>query len=165
MSSTVPTTTDYTGRQLDVELLQTITVAGGVVPVTPSNVRTEPKLVTGMQKLTQRYALLLLSNVGTTHFDAEQGGDLLKLVFEGYVQDAGKLNFAFSSANTRVVNALYLEDINAAKFGVVPLDEQISGATLLDAQVDRNTATAYLRIQIINRAGLTYVFVVPVTKK
>ena len=165
MSAIFPTNTNYANRQVDVELLQTVTQPANLVPVTVSTVRTAPKMVTGIEKLVQRYTLLLLTHTGTVHFDQAQGGDLLTLVFGGYVQDAGQLNYAFASANSIVVAALYAEDINTDVYGVVPDDEQISSATLLDAQVDRNTATAYLRIRINSKAGTSFEFVVPVTKK
>ena len=159
------TTTDYTGRQLDVELLQSITKPAELIPVTVSNVSTPPKLVAGIQKLVQRYALLLLTNVGEVKFDQEQGGDLMRLLLEGYVQDVGQLQYAFAYANDRVTRMLNEEDINTDLYVASSPDEQISTATLLDAQVDKVTSTAYLRVYIVSQAGEDFTFVVPVTRK
>lgn len=159
------TTTDYTGRQLDVELLQSITKPAELVPVTLSNVSKPPKMVAGIEKLVQRYALLLLTNIGEVHFDQEQGGDLLKLLLEGYVQDVGQLNYAFASANNLVISQLNNDDLNTDTYGTIPPDEMIKEATLLDSSVDKATSTAYLRIQVISQADTDFVFVVPVTKK
>ena len=159
------TTTDYSGRQVDVELLQTIIQPSGVVPVSISSINTAAKMVAGIQKLVQRYTLLLLTNLNDVKFDAEQGGDLLKLVLDGYVQDTGQLQYAFASANNRVVTQLNNDDLDGETYGTTPMDEMISEAILLDANVEKATSTAYLRIQIISQAGTEFTFVLPVTKK
>ena len=165
MATPIITTTDYTGRQIDVELLQTVIKPVEVLQVSLSTIVTPAKMVTGIQKLVQRYALLLLTNIGDVNFAQDQGGDLLRMVLGGYVQDLGQLQFAFASANTAVVRMLSDDDLNADAFGAAPDDERISSAMLLDSTVDKATSTAFLRIQIVSQAGSDFTFVLPVTRQ
>lgn len=158
------TTTDYTGRQVDIELLQTILRPANLVEVSVSNVSKTPKMVTGIQKLVQRYAMLLLTNLNQVHFAQDQGGDILRLLLEGYVQDKGQLQYAFAFANNLVMSMLNDDDLNDTQYGTAPDDERIREATLLDSSVDKGTATAYFRIQITSQAGDDFTFVIPVTK-
>jgi hypothetical protein len=60
----IPRTTNYAGRQVDMELLKTISVPAGSVAVTLSIGDNEQKTVAGIQKAVQRYAVLLLSVLG-----------------------------------------------------------------------------------------------------
>ena len=159
------TTTDYTSRQIDVELLQSITKPAELVAVTVSNVTKPAKMVTGIQKLVQRYTLLLLTNLGDVKFDQEQGGDLLTSVLDGYVQDVGQLQYAFAAANSVVSTTLATEDLDVEAYGAPVDDESLALATLDDASLDRATGTAYLRILITTKAGTEFTFVVPVTGK
>lgn len=165
MATPIITTTDYTGRQIDVELLQTVIQPVEVLRVSLSTIVTPAKMVTGIQKLVQRYALLLLTNIGDVNFAQDQGGDLLRMVLGGYVQDLGQLQFAFASANTAVVRMLSDDDLDTDAFGSVPADERISSAVLLDSRVDKATSTAFLRIQVVSQAGSDFTFVLPVTRQ
>ena len=159
------TTTDYTNRQLDVELLKSVLQPALLVPVTVSNVAKPPKMVTGMEKLVQRYTLLLLTEIGSVKFAPTQGGNLLTFVLNGYVQDVGRLQYAFANANAAVSAMIVDDDLATPTYGSQPADEKLKVARLLDASLDRATATAYLRIQIVSKAEDNFTFVIPVTSK
>ena len=158
------TSTDYTNRQVDVELLQTVVTPEGTIPVSLSNVSKPPKVVAGIEKLAQRYTLLLLTTAGEVKFAQDEGGSLLALVLGGAVQDLGQLQYAFAQANNAVVAMLNDDDLNTDTFGAVPQDEQISGATLLNSSVNKATATAYLQVRITSQAGTSFTFLVPITE-
>ena len=56
-------TTNYDNRLVDVELLQSIVVPGAIQRVHVTSVGQDPKIVAGIEKAVQRYAVLLLTSV------------------------------------------------------------------------------------------------------
>jgi len=163
MSRFIPYTTDYSGRQVDLELLQSIAKPVAIEQVTLSSMTKPAKIVAGLQKLAQRYAALLLSVIGDTHFDSANGSELMKQLLGGRIQDTGRLQNIFGLSNMQVIRQLRSDDAQVAVFGTQPTDEQIANAVLLDARVDFPTSTVYLRIRIDTVAGTSMTFVVPAT--
>ena len=163
MAEHIPYTIDYSGRQVDVELLQSIARPVVLESVTVSSVTQPAKIVTGIQKLVQRYTSLLLAITGTTHFDSGNGSVLLDRVMRGAITTKGRLINAFAIANGQAIKQLKRDDKQTDIFGSMPDDEQIQTATLLNADIDHETATAYLQVQITSRAGDNITFIVPTT--
>ena len=160
--SSYPTTTNYSGRQIDLELLQSIAVLADQ-RVQLSSFTKPPKIVAGIEKLAQRYALLFLSSVNTIRFAQDQGTDFMQAIAGGTVQRNDELLYLFASASGNVLQQMQRDDAELVTFGTVPDDEQIVDASLLDYEVNVATATILLRIQLTSAAGASITFIVPTT--
>ena len=156
------TIVDYSGRQVDMELLQTITSPVGTIPVVISNVTTTPKIVAGVQKMLQRYVTLLLTPTGDPKFAPDSGSDLLAYVNSGSISDGGVLMYAFALASRSVIRYMNTDDEATDTFGTTPDDERIDTADLTDYAVDYSTGTLKLTIQFTTVAGTVIDYVVPV---
>jgi hypothetical protein len=157
-----PYTTDYTNRQVDIELLQSVSVPKQLQQVTIGGTVDPIKIVTGVQKLIQRYTSLLLQVLESVHFDQDQGTELLPQITQGFVQTAGALQGTFAVANRLVLEQLNRDDAND-DFGDQPDDEILETAVLIDYDIDFASSTVYLTIQLTTVAGDDVVFVVPTT--
>ena len=155
------TITDYSGRMVDIECLQTVKKAEGVVPLSLSFTFGGSRIVTGMQKLAQRFTVLLFSQLGNIYFDQDQGTTMLRDVLSGgFSRNAGYLQIAVAFACSDVVSQMRAEE-DTDLYGALPTDERLVSATLVDFEVDLASATLYLKVQLTSVAGATYVFVLP----
>jgi hypothetical protein len=161
--SVVSSIVDYSGRQVDVELLQTVTRPLGTVPVTLSNITTTPKIVTGVQKALQRYTTILCTALGDIHFDTLQGTDLLTSVSSGAITNNGVLLYVFALATRDTLRQMALDDADTDTFGAIPDDERIDSAELTDYSMDYTNATLSLTIQFTMVSGSAIVYVIPVS--
>ena len=155
------TTTDYTGRQLDLELLQSVTTPTALQRVHLTSVGNEPKIVSGIEKAVQRYTVLLLTTVGDIRFDPGVGGVLVSKLAGGQIQNLGYLYHVFALANSSALKALAHDD-GSEVFGSIPDDERITHAVLENAAMDYATGTASLTVVITTAAGSAFTYVVPV---
>ncbi len=163
MSTFYPTTIDYSNRQVDVELLQHVPEPTALIQVTLALSHDTPKMVTGIAKLAQRYALLILTTVGEIQFDKNQGTYLLSSIAGARVQNRGQLQVAFASANANVLNQMRGDDSNEDLYGEIPTDEAIRTAQLLDFDIDFQQSVVYLRVYLVSRAGTSVTYVVPIS--
>lgn len=154
---------NYAGRQIDIELLQTVTAPNAGQRVAIGNVGSTPKIVTGLQKAVQRYVAALLTVSGDVHFAQDQGSDLLPTIAAGAVPNAGYLNHLFGIANAAALRLLAKDNADTAGFGDLPADEQITEAALESADVDFTTGTIMLEVSITTAAGVSAPFVVPIS--
>ena len=155
-------TSDYSDRQIDVELMQTIRQPTGVTALQLSFTSEASRVVTGMQKLAQRYTVLLLTQLGDVHFAQDQGTSFWADMLRGAAQNAGQVTMAFNFASIDAVSQMQVED-GDDRFGEIPDDERIRSATLSDFSVDVVNATLHLEVLLTNRAGDTYTYVLPTT--
>lgn len=155
-------TTDYTGRQVDIEYLQTVVKPTGVIPVSMSFTASEPKMITGLQKLIQRYVITLLTSLGDVFTDPGWGTDFLHKIMRGAGRYAGYITTTFAFANVDAINKLREDERNTDLYGPIPDDERIAGAYLTGFEADPASASISLSINISNLAGATTVYVVPV---
>lgn len=153
-------TTDLSGRQLDIELLQTIAAPAGSTRLSIS-VTDQPKSVAGIQKMAQRYTLLLLTELGDVHFDAEAGSSFWEDMIAGAAQNAGQVAFAFAFASSDAIEQMQREDNNSALYGEIPEDERIVSADLDEWSINYQSATLFLKVSLYNRLGDAYVYVLP----
>jgi len=163
MAQTYPITVDYANRQVDVELLQSVSEPSELIRVYLSLSGDAPKITTGIQKLVHRYALLFLTTVNEVHFDTVQGTTFLRNVVAGTVQNRGQLQNAFADANSSVLAQMIADDGDTDTYGAIAADEAIVSATLLDFDVDFAMSVVYLRVHLVSQAGDSLTFVVPVT--
>lgn len=157
-------TVDYANRQLDMELLEHIAtpVDQRVYPAVDHwKDGAGPSIVTGMQKVVQRYAKLLLTDLGSVKFDESLGGELLTDIRKGKVQSNSYLSFVFNVASQNAVRKM-MHDDGLDVYGDQPDDEKITEARLIDYELRPETATIYVHVQIETEAGESFSYVIPV---
>jgi hypothetical protein len=159
----ITATTDYSGRQVDLEFLQTIEKPVGQTAVTKSVALKQPKMVAGLQKLIQRYVVLLLTRLGTVYLAPDQGSRFLDRILRGGGRSGGYIEQTFAFANSDVIDQMRSEDNLEDTYGPTSDDERIDTAVLLDYSVDFATSTLSLRIFLESVAGQSVTYVVPVT--
>jgi hypothetical protein len=153
------TTTNYSNRQIDIELLQTIVHPTGDTKMSISISQPTARVVSGIQKLIQRYACLFLS-LQDSKFDPELGTDFMRLVAQGMVRTKENLATAFAFANADVMEILLKDDVDP-KYGVQPEDERIANVALIDYKIDVATATLSLTLLITTQGGDSIEFILP----
>jgi hypothetical protein len=157
--------TSYAGRQLDMELLQHVGVPVDqrVYPaVDHDRDGSGPRICAGMEKVVQRYAKLLLTDLGSVKFDDDLGNDLMSSVRNGRVYSRAWLTHLFNEANRNVLNAMILDDNDTDTFGDLPDDERIDTAELVDLDIDQASATVRIHVRIVTLAGEEYEYIAPV---
>ena len=155
-------TTDYSNRQLDLEIMQTVIRPVDSVLLSLSLTKQPIKVITGMQKLAQRFALTFLTQLADVHFDQTFGTDFWAALVQGAAQNTGQLQVAITLASTEAVAIMNNDDVDVI-YGAIPADEQLVSANLLDFTVDTSSGTIYLQIELINQAGDSYVYVLPMS--
>ena len=154
-------TTNYDNRLVDVELLQSVTAPSAIQRVSITSVGAAPKIVTGIQKAAQRYAVLLLTTVGDVKFSEDTGGELVVRLVRGNIQNMGYLRHIFSMANSNALRLLKADD-DSDIYGPLPDDERIVKAVLTDASMDYSAGTLSLEVRLTTAAGDAFNFVVPI---
>lgn len=153
------TTSNYDGRLIDIELLKTIqepTQASQAVHLSLTY-QNQPRIVAGIEKLVQRYVLIFLTLVKSVKFDDQFGSIFMAAMTQGYLVNYGSLMDAFALSNSRVIATLINSSDN------LPLDEQLSSASLIDFNLDFTLGTITLSIELTSLAGTSAEFVVPIS--
>lgn len=150
------TTTNYSGRSVDLLLLQFVSAPGADILVKP-DVSKSPRIVTGIEKMAQRYALLFLTQTGSVKNSESEGSDFLKLLGAGQIYDENTLDSAASAANNAVFRQMRLEDSTLETKD----DEAIESSKVVEVEVDRNTASVSVTISLTSVAGESYVYTIP----
>jgi len=157
----VPTTADYTDRQVDIELLKSISEPVAIKRVHPETAATTPRAVAGIQKAVQRYAHLLLSTLDDIKFKPEIGGMLVTSLLSGTVSNSGYMTHLFILASSNAVNTMNSDD-NDPSFGTIPDDEYLERADLSNIEIDYDDGVVSFEVIFTTRAGTNYTYVVPV---
>jgi hypothetical protein len=152
-------TYDYTGRTVDVaaldgtyantefELVQGIMGAG----------YKSGKVVTGIQKLVQRWVIEFLTPVGSMPYLLDRGSIFLNSARSGRMRTEADVISVFAFANSKISDNLFKEDA----LGVYPEDEQYSDAKLISVSIVTGSKVS-LTIAINSRAGADRIFTVPI---
>ncbi len=156
-------TRDYTGRQVDLECLQTIVEPAGVTEMSFTATKGTSRRVTGMQKAIQRYVTLLLTPSSSLLFPYEDDNLLLDALRAGTVSNAGYLRHLFNVASAVALDIIRRDDYNTQVFGDQADDERIAAVELDGVAVDYNTSTLRLSLIFRTAAGSDYAYVLPVT--
>ena len=142
------TTTDYTGRTVDIFISQGINpTIKGAQPVTYSFGRIS-NYITGVQKLIQRYLISLVNTGVMLRLQAASSNNL---------QEA---NTIFNFASWEVISQFIdYQNINPG----IPTDETLSTVQLIS--ITSYNSTLNITIKLVNRAGDITLFVLPVPLK
>lgn len=157
---------DYAGRTVDLLLLKTILdvpVAGRRVGIDVSNVSGEPMIVSGVEKMVQRFALAFLTAAGSVKFADAQGTNIIPDVAHGRVYNMSSLQTAAAEANMLARTQIMAADSEAENDGdETPDDERLVGSEVVDLRFSREKASAMVSIRLATAAGASYVYIIPV---
>ena len=154
------TSTDYTGRKKDISIFQSPdATATGPQDVTAA-FGVQAKFCSGVQKLIQRYAILLLSDQGSQFNYPTFGTNFMSTIKAG-ISPVDKLAAMqiFSSASYDAV--LALRNYQAAR-PEIPPDERIVRADL--SSISLYASFAAFNVTIYTEAGTAVKFLVPLPK-
>jgi len=150
---------NYTGRTTDLEVLSGVSAPVGTYELALSVIGSG-KFITGLQKMAQRYALTLLTELGSVYRDDQQGTDFWGGVVRGMLRDAGTMAAEFSFASVKAVRDMQDED---SRYPGTPDDERIASARLVNIEVNINAASALFVVELRSVSGDTHVYKVPVS--
>lgn len=159
-------TRDYTGRQVDLEDLQTIASPhAGEEEMSITSTLGTSRRVAGVQKAVQRYVALLLTPTSSVPFPLYNNNILLDELRAGHVSNTGYLRHLFNMASSAALDTMRKDDYNTTRFGDQPDDERIATVTMSNATVDYETSTLSLSLVIRTEAGSDYSYTVPVSTR
>lgn len=159
----IATTTDYTGRTVDLEIFQTENPPAAIkeLSLTLSDAG-QARRVTGLQKLAQRYMLTFFTPKGSVPLRSAYGTVFMLVVAQGLLQSRAAVVQYFDFANMDCGQQLIFQDRSPEGLRT-PEDERYANSYLLDYAVDTGAAKLYLKVKLESQAGESYVFVLPVT--
>lgn len=157
------TTTDYTGRQVDLAAFHAPAQPLGQFRVNLSlSTNGVTQQVAGIQKLVQRYVNLILTPLGAVVFDPIDGSSFLHDIHLGGTYTAEQLLHSFVFANAGVITLIQSEDADPT-YGTPPADEMLADAKILSSSFDYTRGTLNIRVQLTTRTGDNITFVVPLS--
>lgn len=152
---------DYAGRTVDLLLLKTILdvpVVNRRVDIDVSNESGEPMIVTGVEKLAQRYALCFINAMGSTKFVQYHGTNLVPQVARGFVYNMGTLELESALANMHAKSQIMAADSEED----TPDDERLVSSDIIDLVFSREKAMVKISVKLTTAAGKSYVYSIPV---
>jgi len=153
---------DYTGRQVDVEALQTTEEPASTIRLSKTMTDgAKHRRITGLQKLVQRYAVLFLSDRGSARHNPLQGTDFVRIAQQGGIVGRESVVYYFAFANIQVRETI-LKEQGDSTFGEQPEDEQFDRAVLEDYAVDTTLGYLYLKIRVYSVSGDSANFIIPI---
>lgn len=149
---------DYAGRTVDLLMLKTVLA----VPVTNKRVKIDvagdPMIVTGVEKMVQRYAVLFINAVGSTKFRQDHGSDLVPQVSAGLVYNMATLETAAAGANLVAFRNMSIADAEED----TPDDERLVESDIIDLEYSRESSKVMISVKLTTAAGKSYVYIIPV---
>lgn len=147
---------DYAGRTVDYLAFDDAKASGDTL-LTQALVQAGQSgaLITGIEKLVQRFLVELLTEKGTLEYQPNRGSFFMTSLRHGIVRTSADLFSEFSAAELDVRENLLLEE----DFSTDPKDERYAGAVLTSATLFGDTAT--LHIQVSSVAGETRTVIYP----
>lgn len=152
-------TYDYTGRTVDVAALDgtyanfEFELAQGIMGAGYKS----GKVVTGIQKLVQRWVIEFLTPVGSMPYLSKRGSVFLNEARSGRMRTEADVMSVFAYANSKISDNLFEED----SLGVYPEDEQYSDARLISVAISLGSKVS-LTIAIDSKVGADRIFTVPI---
>lgn len=152
---------NYAGRTVDLLLLKTVLSVPAVnhrVDLDVSNAVDEPMIVTGIEKMVQRFAVLFINALGSTKFRENHGTELIPKVGKGLVYDEQTLTSVAGLANLSAKTEMKKGDNGLD----TPDDEALDDSEIIDLKFSRETASVKISIKLTSKAGDSYTYIIPV---
>lgn len=154
------TTTDYTGRRKDISIFQyPDTLQIGSQDIAPTFGK-NPRFCAGAQKLIQKYAIVLLTNISSQSEYPDFGTNFLYRIQAGIApKDTLLASQIFYAASHIAVAALQQYQINNP---AIPLDERIASAELVSVSLLGGYVA--FAVRITTATGDTVPFIIPLPR-
>ena len=152
---------DYSGRTVDLLLLKTVLdvpVVNKRVGIDVSNVVGEPMIVSGIEKMVQRFVVLFVNAIGSTKFRSGHGTDIVPSVGHGLVYNMATLESAAAEANMLASRQMYISD----SYEETPDDEKLVDSKVVGLEFSRQKSMVRISIRLTTAAGDSYTYIVPV---
>ena len=152
---------DYAGRTVDLLLLKTVLAVPAVnkrVDMDVSNVVDEPMIVSGVEKMVQRYAIAFINAIGSTRFRQDHGTEIVPMVAAGRVYSMATLESASAEANLLAGRQIMLADEGEE----TPDDERLVSSDVVDLEFSRERSMVRISVKLTTAAGDSYVYIIPV---
>jgi len=150
---------DYSGRTVDLLLLKTVLNVPAVNQRVSLDADGSPMVVTGIEKMVQRFAIAFINAMGSTKFCPGHGTRLVPRVSAGLVYDMATLEADASEANLlawqQVSKADNMEDDT-------PDDERLVSSEVVGLEFSRSKSRIKISIKLVSAAGDSYVYIIPV---
>ena len=148
---------DYSGRTVDLLLLKSVIHPTSDIIVS-TDVASSPMIVTGIEKLVQRYALLFLTQMGTVRNRQDEGSEFMTSLGRGVIYDENTLRAEAAKANSVVSRQIRLEDSDLD----TPDDEALDSSTVTDIRLNRTERSVTVQVNIVTRSGDSYTYITPI---
>lgn len=147
---------DYVGRTVDILAYYTEETGVGEVQLKPelSPQGTGGLITTGIQKLSQRFLLELLTEKGSMLYLPTRGCDFMKEARLGYLRTPLDVMASFSAALSDIKRNLRLEEATTDS-----ADEKLASAEVLSVSLSGDKASVH--VQVLSQAGTTRTVVAP----
>lgn len=152
---------DYAGRTVDLLLLKTVMsvpVVNKRVGIDVSNVVDEPMIVSGIEKMVQRYVIAFINAMGSTRFRQGHGTEIVPRVASGMVYSMATLESAAAEANLLAGRQIILADAGEE----TPDDERLVSSDVVDLEFSREKSMVRISVRLTTAAGNSYVYIIPV---
>lgn len=149
---------DYAGRTVDLLLLKTVEAVPVVNKRVGIDVSDDPMIVTGVEKMVQRYAVLFINAAGTTMFRSLHGTDLVPRVSSGKVYNLATLETAAALANMDASRNMAIADASEDTQD----DERLVDSEVVKVEFSRAKASVMVSVRLTTAAGKSYVYIIPV---
>ena len=151
-------TSNYSGRTTDLFIFQGAALGGDRPIYLGFGGTTGGQVTTGIQKLSQTFAILLLTERGSVPDNPDWGTNLLAAVRTGGVRNETDVKAIVSLAIEQSRSLLGV----LAEQQTLPDDETFKTATLQSFRIDEEKSTLTLYIKVTSAAGETRDIVLPV---
>lgn len=147
---------DYAGRLVDLSLYHNVPTVEGVEQLLDPSFIGDGRgtIVTGIQKLAQRFVRRLLTITGSGLYDPDEGCEFLSDAVRGSWRSEADVFLSFSIAKEKLSDQFALERADTD-----PADEVFDTAELLSVTI--NDVNVSLRIQVTSAAGESRTIISP----
>lgn len=152
---------DYSGRTVDLLLLKTVLdvpVVNKRVAIDVSDKDGVPMIVSGVEKMVQRFSLAFINAMGSAKFRPEYGTNLVPMVSKGMIYNMPTLRVQAAEAN--LLAKVYV--VKGDEQEDTPDDERLVESEVVDLSFSREDAKVRISIKLTTAAGDSYTYVIPV---
>lgn len=155
---------DYSGRTVDLLLLKTILEAPVVnerMGIDVSDVDGVPMIVSGVEKMVQRFAMCFINAMGSAKFREDYGTDIVPSVAKGLVYDMATLEVKAAVANLLARSQVMQADEGEGEENT-PDDERLTASEVVGLEFSRIKSKVMISIRLETAAGKSYTYIIPV---
>lgn len=151
------TSVNYSGRSIDLFIFQGAALTGDQ-KITPSFGESGGQITTGIQKLSQSFGVLFLTEKGSVPSEPDKGSSFVTSVRRQRIKDESDVQAEFNLAVEDVRRTLKLAEVDAG----LSNDERFDSATLKSFNLDEDAGKLTLFVNVVSLAGTSRVIYLPI---